>query len=58
MRYGGISMELGRFQAKEITDEARIKKLKEDYIATYRLNEERYEEAKVELHVPDAFPVL
>jgi len=59
MRYGGAgSIELGRFQAKEIADQGRIKKLKQDYIATYRLEEGRYEEEQRETYVADASPLL
>lgn len=58
MSYRGIRTELGRFQAKEITDKVRIKELKEEYLETYRLSEERYEEAKIELHIPNTSPIL
>lgn len=54
--YGGNRIELGRFQAKEITNEERIQECKDKYLATYRLSERRYEEAKVELNIPDASP--
>jgi hypothetical protein len=58
MGYGGISIELGRFQAKEITDKDLLKKLKKHYIETYRLEEGRYEEEVTEMYIPDASPIL
>lgn len=59
MRYGGAgSIELGRFQAKEITDKNRLKELKENYLSTYRLSEERYKEEQIETYVADASPLL
>lgn len=58
MGYGGISIELGRFQAKEITDKDLLKKLKKHYTETYRLEEGRYEEEVTEMYIPDASPAL
>ena len=57
MGYGGNRIELGRYQAKAITDEKRIAECKKKYINTYRLAEVRYEEARKEMNIPDASPL-
>jgi hypothetical protein len=55
MRYGGANcIELGRYQAKEITDKAKIEECKQKYISTYRLGGNRYEEQIEEMKIPDA----
>lgn len=57
MRYGGANtIELGRFQANEITDKGKIKECKEKYISTYRLDEKIYEEQSIKYLLPDASP--
>ncbi len=56
--YSPIRKELGRYQATVITDEKKIAECKKKYLATYRLSENRYEEAKKELAQPNSSPVL
>ena len=58
MTYSFVSFEVGRFQAKEITDAQEIMKVKKIYMDKYRIHPERYEEAKKELHMEDASPDL
>lgn len=57
LRFGaGVQIELGRYQAKVITNKDEISKIKEQYLKTYRLSQERFEEAKKELAIPNASP--
>jgi hypothetical protein len=54
MRYSGANcIELGRYQAQEVTDEKKIADYKQSYISKYRIGENRYNEAKVELNIPN-----
>jgi len=55
MRYGGANtIEIGRYQAKEITDKEKIQECKEKYVSTYRLDGNRYEEQIEEMRIADA----
>ena len=55
MRYGGLNcMELGRYQGNEIIDEKKIVQYKKSYISKYRIDEVRYEQAKVQLNIANA----
>lgn len=56
--YGFMSVEIGRFQAKEITDAGEINRVKKIYMDKYRIHPQRYEEAKKEFHLEDASPEL
>lgn len=55
--YGPNRIELGRYQAKVITDEKRIAECKKKYMDTYRIDPERYEEARKEYYLPNASPL-
>ena len=45
MSYGGSNkVELGRFQAKEVTDEKRLEECKKKLLSTYRIHPESYNE--------------
>ena len=55
MRYGGTTcIDIGRFQGIEVTDEKKIAEYKKSYISRYRIDESRYDEAKVQLNIPNA----
>ena len=54
LQYSQVSIELGRFQAKEITDKQKIKEAKNMYTEKYRIDSKRYEEARKEMHIPNA----
>jgi hypothetical protein len=56
LNFGTTRIELGRYQAQIITDNAIIERIKKKYLAMYRLTSERFEEAKIELKIPDASP--
>lgn len=57
LRFGaGVQIELGRYQAEVITNKEDILKIKEKYLKTYRLSQNRFEEAKKKLAIPDASP--
>ena len=57
LRFGaGAQIELGRYQAEVITNKEDISKIKEKYLKTYRLSQNRFEEAKKKLAIPDASP--
>ena len=57
LRFGaGVQIELGRYQAKIITNEKDILRIKENYLKTYRISQKRYEEEKKELAIPNASP--
>ncbi len=56
LNFGNTRIELGRYQAKAITDKAAIAKAKEKYLQMYRISPERFEEARTELAMPDASP--
>lgn len=57
LRFGaGVQIELGRYQAEIITNEKDILRIKENYLKTYRISQEGYEEAKKELAIPNASP--
>ena len=57
LRFGaGVQIELGRYQAQVINNKEDIPKIKEKYLKTYRISQERFEEAKKELNIPDASP--
>jgi hypothetical protein len=58
MCYSYIAIDIGRFQAKEITDKKRIEECKKKYVSTYRIDGNRYEEAIIENAVPNASPLL
>lgn len=57
LNFGNTRIELDRYQATVITDKTEIAKAKEKYQRTYRIDPQRYEEAKIELAVPDASPL-
>lgn len=57
LRFGaGVQIELERYQAEVITNKQEITGIKEKYLKTYRISQERFEEAKKELAIPDASP--
>lgn len=58
MCYGPLAVDIGRFQAKEITDKKRIEECKKKYIATYRIDGNRYEEQIEDTRIPNASPLL
>ena len=57
LRFGaGVQIELGRYQAEVITNKQEIIGIKEKYLRTYRISQERFLEAKKELAISDASP--
>ena len=57
MRYGGAkTLELGRFQAKEITDKKRIKECEEKYLSTYRIHPDTHKELIEIMHLDNPSP--
>jgi hypothetical protein len=58
MRYSYLAIDIGRFQATEITDPKRIAECKKKYVSTYRIEGNIYEEMAKEFHVPNASPLL
>ncbi|WP_228400968.1 DUF2931 family protein [Chryseobacterium taichungense] len=57
LRFGTTQIELGRYQAKALTNPAEIAKTKEMHMKMYRIDPERYEEEKTILHISDASPL-
>lgn len=57
LNFGNTRIELDRYQAKVITNKEEIAKAKEKYLAMYRIDPERYEEARKELHMENAIPL-
>ena len=55
--YGPNRIELGRYQAKVITDEKRIAVCKKKYLDTYRVDESIYDEQRKKYLLPDASPL-
>ncbi|WP_223878238.1 DUF2931 family protein [Chryseobacterium vrystaatense] len=56
LNFGNTRIELGRYQAKQVTDPAEITKAKEKYMRVYRISPERYKESQQEYFIPDASP--
>lgn len=56
LNFGNTRIELGRYQAKQVTDPAEIAKAKEKYLRMYRISPELYEEIKRKYSIPDASP--
>ena len=57
MRYGGANtIELGRFQAKEITDKERVKECEEKYLSTYRIHPDTHKELIEIMHLDNPSP--
>ena len=46
-------IEIGRFQAQEVIDEKKIAEYRKSYMSKYRIGENRYDVAKVELNIPN-----
>lgn len=56
--YGPNRIELGRYQAIEVTDEKRLAICKEKYLSTYRVDESIYDEQRKKYFLPNASPEL
>jgi len=56
LNFGITRIELGRYQAKLITDYAILQKINKKHLAKYGITPERFEEEKIELKIPDANP--
>ena len=56
--YSQVSIELGRFEAKELKDPVKIENAKKVYMEKYRIHPERYEEARKTMHLPNATSTL
>lgn len=54
LNFGNTRIELDRYQAKAVMDQAEIEKAKEKYLKTYRIEQERFEEEKKLSAIPDA----
>ncbi|MFC4477012.1 DUF2931 family protein [Flavobacterium chungangensis] len=56
LNFGITRIELGRYQARLITDNAILQKISKKHLAMYGITPERFEEEKIELKIPDATP--
>ncbi|WP_051191605.1 DUF2931 family protein [Flavobacterium gelidilacus] len=54
--YGASRIELGRFQAKEITDKERVKECEEKYLSTYRIHPDTHKELIEIMHLDNPSP--
>lgn len=57
LNFGNTRIELGRYQAKPLTDPAEIAKAKEKYMRTYRISPEQYAKSQKEYFIPNASPL-
>jgi hypothetical protein len=54
--FGATQIELGQYQAEKITNESEIKRLKEKYQKTYRVDATLFEQLAKEYYLPDESP--